>query len=186
MVTLSRKRGTRGSPTGDQPAPPSQPSASDRASRAPAGDTDDEVIAYWHVWRGPVARAVLPIIDDLRASEPTITSALVLAPSGISICHSGLDADGAKQLGELAASAYAHGLAATLPPAAVRQGAALDLMTMSAGDSHSILVTIPGLVVGVVLLCVVVVDTNVGLALVQARRTAEKIRLELATRETAD
>lgn len=147
-------------------------------------EPDEDHSAYWAVWAGPIARAVQPVLDDLRESLPGLTSALAFTPAGVTICSTGLDPADADRLSSVAGSSYSlGGVAASRASAIPEDQGHADSLYLAYDSSQAVIVAIKDLIVGPLLLWVAAEGTNLGVLTFQAKGGAERIRTFLASED---
>jgi predicted regulator of Ras-like GTPase activity (Roadblock/LC7/MglB family) len=130
--------------------------------------------ATWSAWTAAIGTRAAPQLQVLVDLVPTLTSAMLCTTDGLNLCALGAEEGQVARLAALTSSLYAvSGASVVSRPRS--HGAALDHITLTAGNNLMVVTAIPHASLGRVLLWAAADDVTLGLLLLAVRQTAERV-----------
>jgi predicted regulator of Ras-like GTPase activity (Roadblock/LC7/MglB family) len=138
-------------------------------------EMDEEIAEYWDLWSEQIGRVILPVLQELAKAIPTFNSAMVCTGDGFNLCTIGVDESATVRLSALTSSM--HSMADAVSQAVHNDdNRRLDRLTLTNGDSTTVVLAIRSLIIGQVLLWVTADAETLGALLVRCDQAAASIR----------
>jgi len=137
-------------------------------------EMDAEIAADWELWSQQIGRALLPVLDRLAVSTPTLTSAMICTVDGFNLCSLGLEERAMIRVAAMTSSlnAVADSVTHVVPQNTPHP---LELVSLIHGTSVTVVLRVGNLILGQLLVWATADhDTTAGL-LVPLRLAAESI-----------
>jgi predicted regulator of Ras-like GTPase activity (Roadblock/LC7/MglB family) len=125
----------------------------------------------WDGITDEIGARLLPVLEGLAGTMPSVTGVLVATADGFNLCALGLPADRVERICAMTSAVFS--MASTVLPD--DDAAPADLLTIGSGDTCTVVLAVPGLSVGPAVLWVSARHDTLGTVLYRSRAVAAEI-----------